>query len=198
MAYSPGRFTEIIIYSLRSNSWNIVNKSHKTYLCPDGGLACFQGILHWLEKPWGDGHDSVIGSFDIGNKAFKEIPLPQYFSNNFDRICVRLLGGCLSLIGSEYQNGCEIWMMQNYGVQQSWTKMFIIHETGDLGGFRYLFLRNSFKNRMILVQVDDGKSYMYDLKHEKFIKLEINLSGCCTLDFFGSLVSPNNLFPMMK
>ncbi|KAI3934595.1 hypothetical protein MKX01_034049 [Papaver californicum] len=102
------------------------------------------------QKLWGIDHPATIGTFDIGSKVFKEISLPHHFSSKFSWIRVRLLGGCLCLIGSRYQKCCEVWMMMkdNNGVRASLTKFFAIDCTKGTG-IANLDIRQLYKNGVI-------------------------------------------------
>lgn len=186
------KYSEIEVYSIKLDLW----KSYPDipFLYPHEDLVFYEGIFYWVEIPRGCEDPRKIGSFDIGSEAFKEIPLPQNFPYSlFDMIHVLLLGGCLYLIGCAYMSCCEVWMM-NYGIHESWTKMFTIGERGCNGAFGNMYPKQSFKNGVILVHVGCSKSYLYDPKHKEFTKFVIN--GCAvisTWDFVGSLVSPNNL-----
>ncbi|XP_026439671.1 F-box/kelch-repeat protein At3g06240-like [Papaver somniferum] len=168
MVKCPGSSTEISVYSLKLNLW----KTYRDipFLLPfNGGLVLFQGIFHWVgdrsrnieisrDFPRGFKLPKIIGCLDTGSETFKEIPLPQHFAELFG-IFVCVLGGFLYIIGFRYVNiGSEAWMMKDYGVHESWTKMFNIRETSsNLVGAGCLNLKHYFKSGVILVQVDNGR-----------------------------------------
>lgn len=59
--------------------------------------------------------------------------------------------------------GVEVWVMQDYGVRESWTKRFIFnHER--IVNTNYLRLMRYFKNGQILLN-DCGNLVIYDMKH---------------------------------
>ncbi|XP_026439663.1 F-box protein CPR1-like [Papaver somniferum] len=197
MAKCQGSSIEISVYSLKLNLWKTYRDIPFIFPFHDD-LVFFEGSFHWVQFPaWDSDLPIMIASFEIGTETFKDIPLPQHFSNKFNKIYVRLLRGCLCLIGGRYKMAfSEVWMMKDYGVHESWTKMFTIPEPsgGDLVSFGCLNLKHSFRNNVTLVQVDRTRSYLYDLQHKKFRKLEINDHTVFhTWAFSGSLVSPNNL-----
>ncbi|KAI3934596.1 hypothetical protein MKX01_034050 [Papaver californicum] len=194
MANCPGRSTDISVYSLRSDSWNIKNRYIPSrYTCSDH-LVLFKRILHWVELPWpwSSEHPARIGSFDTGSKAFKEIPLPQHFSIEFQTVHVCLLRGCLYLIGDHWKC-CEVWMMKEYGVHESWTKIFAIDKTKHTG-YPPLELREYYMNGEILIQERNFYYFLYNINSGKAIKRKIVgilPVGFVTWSFLGSLVSPN-------
>ncbi|XP_026377781.1 F-box protein CPR1-like [Papaver somniferum] len=188
MANNGGNYSEIAVYSLKLNLWKTYRYTAFLYL--EERLVFFQGIFHWMQFLEDDDHPRMIGSFDIDSKAFKLMPLPQHISNKDDSgIYIRLLGGCLYLIESMGMSCCEVWMMSDHGIPESWTKMFSIDEI--LGG-GYLLPQQSFKNDVIFIQAKN-KSYLYDLRYKKIRKSQISFipQHTFTWPILGTLVSPN-------
>ncbi|KAL3538279.1 hypothetical protein ACH5RR_001645 [Cinchona calisaya] len=84
--------------------------------------------------------ETVILSFDFNQEVFKEIALPNY--ENGKQEVVKFVGafkGSLSVFissplsrtkrGSKY---FDLWVMKDYGVVDSWTKMFTIKIDGGI------------------------------------------------------------------
>ncbi|KAI3878209.1 hypothetical protein MKX03_009736 [Papaver bracteatum] len=197
MANIRGKYSEIAVYSLKLLLWKTYRDIPFLYPFGDSfeDLLFCEGIFHWVEMPWGN-IPRMIGSFDSGSETFKEIPLPQIFPDEYliDMIHVRRLEGCLCLLGSVYMKYCEVWVMKDYGVHESWAKMFTVGKS-IIGGFGYLDLKH-FKNGLILLNAEGYGSYLNDTK--KLTKLKINpnyppatLRGRYAWPILGSLVSPN-------
>ncbi|KAI3934592.1 hypothetical protein MKX01_034046 [Papaver californicum] len=191
MANIRGKYSEIVVYSLKLNLWKMYRDIPTRY--PYEDLVLFKGILHWVEMPpWGSVRPRMICSFDIGSEIFKRIRLPQHFPNKFNIIHVRLLEGCLYLTGSLYMTCSEVWMMKDYGVHKSWTKMFAIDNT-KYTGFNHLDIRQCHRNGVILVQEAHFYTYLYNINHEEAIQHKIVDGiplGFQTYPFLGSLISP--------
>ncbi|KAI8558166.1 hypothetical protein RHMOL_Rhmol04G0068400 [Rhododendron molle] len=81
------------------------------------------GALHRV----GSSPVNVILSFDVGDEVFRVIPFPDQFGRDQRGFCsLKILGGCLLIVNcSSFGNPAEIWVMLDYGVQESWTKCFI-------------------------------------------------------------------------
>ncbi|XP_026436190.1 F-box protein CPR1-like [Papaver somniferum] len=109
------------VYSVRLHSWKSIEE------VPYGLNACFKPRVlvnrdfHWLaERP--EDSSGFIVSLDISNEIFKETELPIDTSEE-DDLCFHEMGaleGCLCLIEG-LENHVNIWVIQNYGVRESWT-----------------------------------------------------------------------------
>lgn len=111
----------IQIFSLKSGSWSNHNDLH--YRCFQRGCL-LNGALHWfgydaqtdILSPW------KLMSFDLREEKFQgRIPLPNevYLSHIF------IAKNCLCIYSSRNvaTTGFRIWMMEEYGVKESWTKI---------------------------------------------------------------------------
>ncbi|XP_026429210.1 F-box protein CPR1-like [Papaver somniferum] len=140
------------VYSLRSNSWKTIR-----YLSfelpyefnisePSGVLV--NGVHHWLARNQ-ESHDIVIVSLDITNKKFYELNLPKEpLEKDLEFRNLGVLEGCLCLFVVNI--GCvEVWVMQDYGVQESWTKRYITNDETIVK--EYMSLMWSFKSGEILL-----------------------------------------------
>lgn len=98
------------------------------------------------------------------------------------------------MIGSDLKKNIrKVWTMKDYGVENTWTKMFTI-DNGKLLGLQHLKFKQYFKNEAVLVHLDDYNysAYLHGLNHELSKEFEIDgiMPGFRTWPFFGSLVSP--------
>ncbi|PWA59928.1 F-box domain-containing protein [Artemisia annua] len=110
------------IYSLRENSW--MELSDSPYDHAFGNLT--SGILvnenlHWLtsRRPC---YTTVIAAFSLVNKEFNEIEYPHSINNGngvFNELIV--VGGKLCIFGARLGN--HLWVMEEYGVKESWIKI---------------------------------------------------------------------------
>ncbi|KAM7523255.1 hypothetical protein LguiA_013157 [Lonicera macranthoides] len=116
---------EVSVYSLKSNSWRRIGDFpyYLSYKRVSGVLA--SGALHWvvsrklrwLECPSGD----LIAGFDLRSEEYRLVPQPEYSIKNFD-MKVDVLG-CLCMLCKNYSLQFEMWVMEDYGVAKSWTKL---------------------------------------------------------------------------
>ncbi|KAG4941790.1 hypothetical protein JHK87_045661 [Glycine soja] len=126
-----GWCTEVHCFSLRTNSWSRILGTALYYPVDLGHGAFFNGALHWFVRRCNGRRQAVIISFDVTERGLFEIPLPPDFAVK-DQISVenqiydlRVMEGCLCLCVAKMGCGTTIWMMKEYKVQSSWTKLIV-------------------------------------------------------------------------
>ncbi|XP_026444006.1 F-box protein CPR1-like [Papaver somniferum] len=152
------------IYSLRSNSW----KGLKTtpYYFP-GELkpgVMVNGFMHWWAINRIAGYEAII-YFDFSDEIFKEVAVlegpmlhdgevadSEYENNN-----VGVLGGCLCVLHKTFDR-VDVWVMQEYGVKELWTKRFTTTEDSIIETST-LRVISDFQDGSILFSTDDSLVY---------------------------------------
>lgn len=115
------------VYSLRKNSWRKI-EGIPNYLGAnvDGGGVLVGGTttLHWA-VPRKPSPDRKIVAFDLVKEEFHVVPLLEYFGADFV-MNVGEVDGCLCMASdfSAHGAGVEFWVMKEYGVVESWIKLF--------------------------------------------------------------------------
>ena len=112
------------MYTLSSDSWRRVEISvtadvwfSKDLLSP---IPLVSGALHWITE-------TNIVAFDVKSKKFRKLALPDVsiYGQQLQRTCIASLRGKLAFIGqSSFQY--SIWVMTDYGVVESWNKLFVV------------------------------------------------------------------------
>lgn len=107
----------IRVFTLKNGSWMTLC-NHKAAMCSGQG-SLVNGALHWFVP----GLPSKILSFDLAEETFEEIgPLPD--RGYLSRTLILIHRNCLclyrTLLGLP---GVLIWMMKEYGVNESWTQV---------------------------------------------------------------------------
>ncbi|XP_019233642.1 PREDICTED: F-box/kelch-repeat protein At3g23880-like [Nicotiana attenuata] len=129
-------FTEVNIYSLKSDSWTSIHVSRSGVLLSRCGKFV-NGKLHWITKT---AHGWDIICIDLADGKWGKVEQPCYGEGKLNfRLSLGVLGGDLSLF-CYYQRmttHVDLWIMKKYGVKESWTKMFNINHPADL--VRFLF-----------------------------------------------------------
>lgn len=91
------------------------------------------GIVHWLGyEPIDDDNSSrsSILAFEIDREVFGEVMLPDVLGREaVASLCLFASAGSLALVkyssASEIE-ACDVWVMKEYGVKASWTKLYRI------------------------------------------------------------------------
>ncbi|XP_060668308.1 F-box/kelch-repeat protein At3g23880 [Ziziphus jujuba] len=112
------------VYSVRTNSWRLLPAGVLVRsFTPTGRIGrdvCIGGMYSWLLEG-----EEVILSFDMENNVFISTPLPSGI-NSIPVIMVYNESVAVAYIDNYECQPCnyELWMLGEYGVQESWTKQF--------------------------------------------------------------------------
>jgi F-box interacting protein len=168
---------EVEVYSLCTGEWRMVTVSPPKFVLFGGEKATgsVNGALHWLAFRETDDHNvhRFILVFDLVGEVFQEIVLPEIIhtldlaniSVYGNSIAFLLLKGCLN-VGRQI-----IWVMKEYGVVSSWTKVLTIDDyvPGYAMGFR--------RNGEVLLSTEEGLYASLDLENQKMKELGISSDG---------------------
>ncbi|XP_026377669.1 F-box/kelch-repeat protein At3g06240-like [Papaver somniferum] len=131
----PGYF-QAQVYAIKSDTWTTIQSI--PYLFPFRGIqfpsVLFDGALHWLGvTTTKETNSEVIVSFDISNDRFRDVGIPEEamtppigVSSGKNLGVVRLVRDCPCLAVRISCMCYVFWVMQDYGVKESWTKQFNI------------------------------------------------------------------------
>ncbi|KAM5588334.1 F-box protein CPR1-like [Rosa sericea] len=105
------------IFSSNSNIWKRIAVPFRLHMDVAGTLS--NEALHWIDKE--------ILAFDLAHEKFRTMLLPDFKPGQ----CIMELGefrGCLCAF--DYQNQhigfIDLWVMKEYNVSESWTKLFTL------------------------------------------------------------------------
>ncbi|XP_057427349.1 F-box/kelch-repeat protein At3g23880-like [Lotus japonicus] len=123
--------TPVQFFSLRANVWKYIQSTDlpPLNLCYNHrpGLLLNEAI-HWLAC----GHDktkNVIVAFDLLERRLLEIPLPDDLACNLKSCALLAHGGLLSVYVKR-SDTLEIFVMEKYKIQSSWTKTIVVSLSG--------------------------------------------------------------------
>ncbi|KAL4564429.1 hypothetical protein LXL04_028493 [Taraxacum kok-saghyz] len=127
---------QIEIYSMRNGSWELITErfpSHVAVFFNEGKICIHShdGHLHWIGYTKKDDSESIV-AFDLGSATFSEIPLPDSTldSDRFNEVGV-LADKLYVLSYIREDNAYEVWVMDGYGVAESWVKRFVFPQFTD-------------------------------------------------------------------
>ncbi|KAL0002021.1 hypothetical protein SO802_015802 [Lithocarpus litseifolius] len=139
------------IYSLRTNAWRTIPGPGHRYIIKEQSLSVFvNGSVHWLAHVGNVDTDSeddysdddppcnVIFTFNIRDEDFRKMDVPKYYEDTFDlNMMVALVGDKLALVPGNFNlwssKACySVWVMKDYGLAESWTKLYNIRIGPDL------------------------------------------------------------------
>ncbi|KAK1352958.1 hypothetical protein POM88_052796 [Heracleum sosnowskyi] len=136
------------IQTIGTNTWRSIGEvpcHHYGYELP----ILLNGHCHWL-----DYKKAVINSFDAEEEVFQVIQTPLSFKN-YAWHNLGSLNGCLCLSLSSFASVCDfdVWVMNKYGIEDSWTKKFVISGIQNLSAGALLEPLTCLKSGEILMLV---------------------------------------------
>ncbi|KAF2293526.1 hypothetical protein GH714_002493 [Hevea brasiliensis] len=176
--------------------WRKVDNNLKYVITARSTSAFLNGPCHWVAAKRGYGHgvcDAIV-SFSLGEEVFGEMEVPDCLVKKYQFVDVAVFDGSLLLAASFKFSGegCfTVWMMKEYGVPGSWTKLFDIPDfESHLKWIRKLVaFRQSGK---VLLAKLFGQLVFYDPKTEEIFDTKIRGNAHSYLDtFVESLVLLN-------
>ncbi|XP_026435041.1 F-box protein CPR1-like [Papaver somniferum] len=182
------------IYTLQSDSWRSIETipymfSSIPYDSLSGVLV--NGARHWYGESRNLAQEFIV-SFDFSKERFEQLHLPKEFSEIEHYVMtLGVLEDCLYLLASVIRPCIqhEVWMMQDYGVQESWTKHVVIRHQWVV---QLIFTKViwSFADGKILLSTE-GHLVLYDPKQNTCTtKMVRNLAWILAEDnYVESLVS---------
>ncbi|XP_050281625.1 F-box/kelch-repeat protein At3g23880-like [Quercus robur] len=186
----PGRYIQqktrqkplVEVYSVNEGSWRITS-GRDSYPpgvdisdCSMSTAVSLNGAVFFAANRC-DAWSSIVLSFDLGDEVFRVISLPNGNFKFEHGIHILVFKGLLSLICHEYMSErCSVFVMKEYGVVDSWTKLFTIdlnRQFCRVLGFR--------KNGHLLVQNEvllGWELCSYDPESQQVKKLGFCRSSC--------------------
>ena len=142
----------IEVYSLNEGCWRVTSASFRpgiTLIYCSRPATSLNGAVHFFA---GGRCGHLVLSFDLRDEVFHVISLPKGISKRINSVHTSVIGGSLSILfycGRFAEDKCcDIWVMKEYGVVDSWTKQFTVH----LNGGEIKWVLGLQKNGNILVE----------------------------------------------
>ncbi|OIT23018.1 f-boxkelch-repeat protein, partial [Nicotiana attenuata] len=132
------------------------------------------GKLHWATMAPGPNRCMFgnIISFDLADEKWENVELPCYGRDEIALFWLGLLGSDLSIICDRRGTHVDVWVMKEYWVTKSWTKMFVIKHPDDQVDhpcFPPFFMSNEGEILVVF-----GSTFMiYNPKDESFKSLDV-------------------------
>ncbi|XP_050377925.1 F-box/kelch-repeat protein At3g06240-like [Argentina anserina] len=153
------------IYRLKTDVWRRI-ECH-AYKYGNGFQGIFlNGAIHWVAEKVSVEPPQVILTFLLAEEEVGEIQLPPI--TTCSPITLGVFRDCLCITFGNYidQLSEEFWVMKEYRVSESWTKMRFSMPYRVLQGF-------GFSTKSHEVMLCDNSFVMYDSQKESYKKLQI-------------------------
>ena len=116
-----------------TNSWKTIQDFP---FPPDDWSGEFvSGTLNWIARVPGATNRWVILSIDLGKETHSQVSLPHVNDENLRKPALRVLRNCLCVcLEDKKPSHWVVWLMKEYGVELSWTKLVMIRHV-ELGPY---------------------------------------------------------------
>ncbi|BFG22901.1 hypothetical protein CerSpe_091750 [Prunus speciosa] len=158
------------VYSIATGSWTSLDfVSPSCILRGRESQAFANGALHWpVPRRTDYGIEYIILTFDVSSKLFREMPVPKSLIFDFKLgLQLSVSGDGKSIALFSMDDRCEdrfldIWVMKEYGIKESWTKLITLGPQGPERLLpRALCFRKSGEVLLMLCGAREDASY-YD------------------------------------
>ncbi|KMS96460.1 hypothetical protein BVRB_9g225150 [Beta vulgaris subsp. vulgaris] len=168
--YHPNNGTlKMDIFTLSTGCWTDIEIRSSLAPVKTEVATYLDGVLHWLS------YNKLIVGFNLGKEKFTEkLVLPAEIDDCF----IGVWRGSLSAFETQDRDTYKLWVMKEYGVRESWTKMFEIRGSWIVRGItrdRGLMLFQTFPSRYIDAYDPETRHTKHDILHlkEPLISLEM-------------------------
>ncbi|KAK2972775.1 hypothetical protein RJ640_027870 [Escallonia rubra] len=160
---------KVEIHDLSTDSWREIDAVVPyVWYFPCSELL-FNGAFHWWADDEDHGGESML-SFHINTEVFQQIQLPDVcaFPDGNERAFLVLNESiALILFDASEQTSFDIWLMTEYGVAESWAKLFTI---GPLVQVERPIL---FWKHELLLEKANGQLVSCDLKSRRLKEFQV-------------------------
>ncbi|GKV19503.1 hypothetical protein SLEP1_g29756 [Rubroshorea leprosula] len=182
------------LYSLRADSWKNTDEFPLEINSVPCSAKVVDGALNWgvhlnSENSW------VIVCYDLAEERFGTVSRPDDISP-MTNPTLRVLGGCLCILCARLNVSVDVWMMKEYGVKESWTKLVSVKYPLGLKSCQLSKAFCFMKYNGILMYL--GKTLFLFNMDEKTYNYPVifGVNDCHEADIYvESLVSPNAYKP---
>lgn len=177
------------VYSLATGSWRSLGSVAPP--CRIFGTirhTFFNGAIHWAVEHWKNAgaYYYFILAFDLGSESFREILMPKGTELHFrPRVSVSGDGKSLALFTTynDTNDGTslDIWVMKEYCMHESWTKLITLRPQGSLHPEALCF-RKSGEVLLVLSEIFHQRQTLVSLD---LVSQQLNKLGNCEYDYFS-------------
>ncbi|XP_027089124.1 F-box protein CPR1-like isoform X2 [Coffea arabica] len=158
--------SEAKLYSSKSDKWRKIKNFPYQLPYKRAWGAHLNGVLHTGVRTGDLGYfDSSIWAFDVRTEQHYTLPKPDFTGTDLE-FTVEVLGGCLCLVRPRKRYRTDVWIMKEYGVKESWTKLLtiappLVERYITIGPLAY-----SRNGEEVLLNHDDKQLIWYDLRRK--------------------------------
>ncbi|KAK6160216.1 hypothetical protein DH2020_003597 [Rehmannia glutinosa] len=185
--------TEVKIYSRNNNTWKRIRDF--PYDFPIGRPGVFVcGGLHWIVSLWCNTVKMyMIAVLNLEDENYGLIRLPE-FGQEVRFFEIGTLGENLVLFCCYFEFRYDIWILENYGKTETWTRINIVTSSlNNIEAFVYFEPLCLLSPDEILIRIGAKRFVMYDVKSKQCSDFLVPnmIKESRIVSFLDSLVTPN-------
>ncbi|AES62933.2 F-box protein interaction domain protein [Medicago truncatula] len=183
---------EVNTHTLGTDYWKRIQDI--PYQCFIQGLGVFvSDTVNWLAYDICSSLWHIV-SLDLNKESYRKLLQPLYNERLNTSITLEVLRDCLCIL-SHGDKFSDIWIMKEYGNEESWTKLFSIpymEGRGFLGYCQSVYISEDDQVLMQFLKMGKFSLLVYDSKNDTLKIPEIqNVNGRMTPNtYIESLISP--------
>jgi F-box interacting protein len=186
---------EVVVYSLSTNSWRVIDSSPSPSYSIDLPFhpSYLNGVHYWWACEKEDEVEEIpdnrfLISFDMSNEVFQEVLRPPAVGYVYGDIAV--INDSVTLILTymcDVKKWFEIWVLNESGVERTWTKIFTIEDI-----FHRWDLIQLREDGLVVLRTHEACSLvLYDPETQELRDLRISEPDCQLVTYTETLVSLN-------
>ncbi|GMH10990.1 hypothetical protein Nepgr_012831 [Nepenthes gracilis] len=133
----------------------------------DSRQAYVSGAIHWLAE------GNLIMAFDVDPEVLREVKLPNALQNSpFECLIVAAWCKLLCVFESQYPGDFCLWVMEDCGMERTWTRRFVVKSFGIPR-----WIRSLRKNGEVILVENDNRLVSFDPKTNQVRYSGIQVQG---------------------
>ncbi|KAK1367171.1 putative F-box domain-containing protein [Heracleum sosnowskyi] len=183
---------KVLVYGMKTDSWKRLQNLPSHFQNIGAWCIYSSGALHWLVIKT-VGQESCISIFavDLGVEKYREVPMPKVQHKDINEMGLVIFDRSLCLLEYHPHIRVDVWVMNDYGVENSWCKLFTVEHKKVIRNYCMSVIPIAYsKNRGdVLLQVDNMKAMWYNLQRKK-IKTIKNMPDSFGLEAYTESIVP--------
>ncbi|XP_057440634.1 F-box/kelch-repeat protein At3g23880-like [Lotus japonicus] len=182
-----GYKTHFMVHTLGSNSWRRIQDSPCIPYWASRDYGKFvSGAVNWLTSDGDDGFNfgHCIISLDLGKESYQEFLQPDYGIKVY-YLTMDVMRDCLCLLA----NWQDVWVMKEYGNNESWTKLFRLPPSNSFSKIPYylgnlaVYVSEDYRS-LLGYNYENGTFRSFDLENkpgkikDMYVEIESLISPC--------------------
>ncbi|XP_050376834.1 F-box protein CPR1-like [Argentina anserina] len=134
----PGCKIEVEVWSLTRGTWKSLSNVPADFAPFASDMAFVNGAHHWVQHHWTREEENPVVSvvaLDMADESFRNVRIRQGSWRDFPPMISRYHGDgdqlWLTLFEIQGNSSFDLWVMKEYGVFDSWTKLFNVRLLGS-------------------------------------------------------------------